>query len=90
MPPRPLTNVIKHGGPVPTTVVVRYRPSDVELEIVDEGAGTAVAPTAAGVGHGLVGMRERVALFGGSLDVGPRPGGGWSVNARLPLGAEPR
>src|SRR5262249_32720416 len=54
-----LTNVLKHGGPVPTTVVVRYRPSDVELEIADRRTAAAGTPATEGPGHGLVGMRER-------------------------------
>ncbi|HKA03135.1 MAG TPA: ATP-binding protein, partial [Acidimicrobiales bacterium] len=80
-----LTNVLKHGGPVPTTVVVRYRPSDVELEIADRGTVAAGTPATEGPGHGLVGMRERVAMFGGQLDAGPRPDGGFAVVARLPI-----
>jgi signal transduction histidine kinase len=80
-----LTNVIEHAGPANATVVVRYRREDVELEISDDGAGAAGAATnGVAVGHGLVGMRERVALYGGELQAGPRSEGGFTVRARLP------
>lgn len=80
-----LTNVIKHAGSAHATVTVRCRPDEVEVEVVDDGRGAAVAPNGSG-GHGLVGMRERAALWGGTLDAGPRPGGGYRVRARLPYG----
>jgi signal transduction histidine kinase len=60
--------------------------------VTDDGRGAA-APTCDGrarVGHGLIGMRERVAVFGGDLQTGPRPGGGFRVAARLPLAVEGR
>lgn len=80
-----LTNTLKHAGAAHAEVVVRYRPSEIELEILDDGSG---APSSAnGAGHGLIGMRERAALYGGHLDVGARPEGGYSVHATLPLGA---
>ena len=79
-----LTNALKHAGPAQARVVVRYRPDAVELEVSDDGAG---APGALGTGHGLVGMRERVALYGGDLQAGQRGEGGWALRARLPLGA---
>jgi signal transduction histidine kinase len=85
-----LTNVVKHAGPARAQVVVGYRDQDVTVEVTDDGRGV-VAPTGdgrAGVGHGLIGMRERVAVFGGDLEVGPRPGGGFRVAARLPLAAD--
>jgi signal transduction histidine kinase len=63
---------------------VRYTPGALELEVSDDGAA---APGDGEGGHGLVGMRERVALFGGELDAGPAPEGGFRVRARLPLGA---
>ena len=66
-----LTNALKHAGDAHATVHVRYGPDSLELEIVDDGAGAA--RTGAGGGHGLVGMRERVALYGGRLDAGRRP-----------------
>src|SRR5215204_1409106 len=82
-----LTNVVKHAGPAHAQVTIGYRDQDVTVEIVDDGRG-AVPPAGggrAGTGHGLTGMRERVAAFNGELQVGPRPGGGFRVVARLPL-----
>jgi signal transduction histidine kinase len=79
-----LTNVRKHAGPARATVRVRYGAGAIEIHVDDDGRG-ASAPL--GVGHGLVGMRERAALCGGEVHAGPRPGGGWSVVARLPLAA---
>jgi signal transduction histidine kinase len=84
-----LTNCVKHAGPTTAHVQVRYGAHALELEVWDAGRGVPTgAPGAArGDGHGLIGMRERVALFGGELEVGPRPGGGFQVRARLPLEA---
>jgi signal transduction histidine kinase len=78
-----LTNVVKHAGPARAQVTVRYRDSAVELEVVDDGSGGG---DGGGTGHGLVGIRERVAMFGGELAAGPRRGGGFAVRARLPVG----
>jgi signal transduction histidine kinase len=82
-----LTNTLKHAGPASATVVLRYGDAAVEVEVVDDGRGAAAdgADGDGEAGHGLVGMRERVALFGGELRAGPRPGGGYGVRARLPL-----
>jgi signal transduction histidine kinase len=77
-----LTNALKHAGPATARVVVRYGKDDLELEIADTGPGAAASD---GEGHGLVGMRERVSLYGGRLEAGPRDGGGFAVRARLPL-----
>jgi signal transduction histidine kinase len=77
-----LTNVLKHAGPARARVVVRYASRALELEIADDGRGSAAVGDA---GHGLVGMRERVALYGGDFDAGTRNGGGFVVRARLPL-----
>jgi signal transduction histidine kinase len=87
-----LTNVVKHAGPAQAQVTIGYRDRDVTVEVTDDGRGAA-APAGdgrGGTGHGLVGMRERVAVFGGDLEAGPRPGGGFRVAARLPLAAERR
>jgi signal transduction histidine kinase len=87
-----LTNVVKHAGPARAQVVVGYRDHAVTVEVTDDGRGVT-APTGDGparVGHGLIGMRERVAAFGGDLEAGPCPGGGFRVAARLPLVAEHR
>jgi signal transduction histidine kinase len=78
-----LTNTLKHAGRARATVVVRYRDPELELEVEDDGAG--VSPDGSDGGHGLVGMRERVALYGGVLETGDRPGGGFRVWARLPF-----
>jgi signal transduction histidine kinase len=80
-----LTNALKHAGPRPsTTVRVRYSPRSIDVEVTDDGVGG----TPATGGHGLVGMRERALLFGGTFDAGPRLGGGWRVRARIPLAGE--
>ena len=85
-----LTNVIKHAGSPEATVVVRYSDDAVTVEVDDDGpgqpgqVGTLSLPSTGG--HGLAGMRERVAMFDGDLDAGPRPTGGFRVVARLPFG----
>ncbi len=82
-----LTNVLKHGGGV-ARMVVRYSPGAVAVEIADDGrAGTTDEAPAEGTGHGLIGMRERVAVFGGEMTAGPVPGGGYRMAARLPYAA---
>jgi signal transduction histidine kinase len=83
-----LTNVLKHAGPAEACVNIRYGPESLELVIVDDGRGVSgdSGDHHQGGGRGLVGMKERVALFGGELVAGPRPeGGGFRVHARLPL-----
>ncbi len=82
-----LTNSLKHAGPARADVLVRYSTAMLTLEITDDGVGPNGndAATAPGGGHGLVGMRERVALYGGDLEAGRRRGGGFAVRARLPL-----
>ncbi len=78
-----LTNALKHGGDAHATVDVRYGADTLELEIVDDGRGSATQVV--GGGHGLVGMRERVALYGGRLDAGRRQSGGFGVRVLLPI-----
>jgi signal transduction histidine kinase len=80
-----LTNSLKHAGSAHATVTVSYEPGEVVLSIEDDG--TAARPNGlseTGGGHGLVGMRERVGLYGGLLQAGPRESGGFAVRARLP------
>jgi signal transduction histidine kinase len=83
-----LSNASKHAAGARAEVVVRYERTAVELEIADDGRGPADAgaPRTGGTGHGLIGIRERVALYGGTLDAGQRPSGGFRVHARLPIG----
>jgi signal transduction histidine kinase len=77
-----LTNTIKHAGPAHATVLVRYGERALELEVADDGRG---AGNGDGAGQGLIGMRERAALFGGQVSAAGRPEGGWCVHARLPV-----
>jgi len=81
-----LTNVLKHAGRTRARVTVRHRAEAVELEVRDDGPLEAALPGAAqlGGGNGLVGMRERAAVLGGTLAAGPTADGGWGVRARLP------
>ena len=83
-----LTNVLKHAGPATVRVAICYHPDSVTVEVEDDGRGASTAPADghAGGGHGLVGMRERVAVFGGHLTAGSRVGGGFRVAATLPFG----
>jgi signal transduction histidine kinase len=76
-----LTNALKHAGPARARVTVSYAPDAVGLAIVDDGHGPALN----GGGYGLAGMRERVAVYGGSLESGVAPGGGYALRVRLPL-----
>jgi len=80
-----LTNALKHAGEAHASVLVRYGIDSLELEIVDDGTGNNTeAPVSSG-GHGLVGMHERVALYGGRLDAGRRQSGGFAVRVLLPV-----
>ncbi|WP_181312012.1 sensor histidine kinase [Nocardioides campestrisoli] len=76
-----LTNVRKHAGPAAAVRVSVEVGREVLLEVCDDGRGAAASP---GDGHGLVGMRERAAVHGGSVQAGPAPGGGFTVRARIP------
>lgn len=78
-----LTNALRHAGPTRAHVVLRYRPDALEVEVADDGAGTGDAAVS---GYGLIGMRERVSVYGGELEVGRRPEGGYALRVRLPLG----
>ncbi len=78
-----LTNALKHAGPARARVRVRYSADELELEITDDGAGAEDGADSGG--HGLVGMRERIALFGGDFEAGRRPEGGYALRARLPI-----
>jgi signal transduction histidine kinase len=91
-----LTNVMKHAGQARTTVRIEYRPRELLITVSDDGrpadAAPAVAaaagpgqPAAPGGGRGLIGLRERLAVYSGVLDAGPRPGGGWRLAVRVPL-----
>jgi len=85
-----LTNVLKHAGPIPTEVLVRYLDRELQIQVTDDGPSTPPARGGhKGHGHGLIGMQERVALYGGQLEVGPVPGGGFRVRACLPLEPSP-
>jgi signal transduction histidine kinase len=79
-----LTNVLKHAGPARAEVTIGNEQDTVTIEVTDNGAGQP-GKRPMGGGHGLAGMRERAAVFGGELAAGPRPGGGFAVRARLPL-----
>ncbi|MEV4836388.1 sensor histidine kinase [Nonomuraea sp. NPDC049486] len=79
-----LTNTLKHAGPADVTVTVGYRPRELTLEVVDRGP-SGPPPRPGESGYGLVGMRERVAMFGGTLAAGPVPEGGFRVRAVLPV-----
>jgi signal transduction histidine kinase len=82
-----LTNTLKHAKASHAEVVVGYGSGEITIEVTDNGRGTT--PAAAGTeSAGTIGMRERVALFGGELQVGPRPQGGYGVRVRLPIPAE--
>jgi signal transduction histidine kinase len=79
-----LTNALRHAGGAHAWVTLRYRDDALELGIVDDGHSGGNGESA---GHGLAGMRERVKLYGGQLEAGRRPDGGYAVHARLPLSA---
>jgi signal transduction histidine kinase len=81
-----LTNTLKHAAGSTATVSLEYRDCELELEVSDNGAGRG-RPGVTG-GHGITGMRERAAVFGGEVSAGPRPGGGWRVRTTLPVEKE--
>ena len=77
-----LTNALTHAGPARARVVLRYLADDLEVEISDDGPGSG---DGSGSGYGLVGMRERVEVYGGELRAGRQPGGGYALRVRLPF-----
>ena len=77
-----LTNALKHAGATKADVVVRYEPHALQLEVRDDGLGNT---TSDGLGHGLVGIRERVKIYGGEMSAGAANGGGFVLSTRLPL-----
>jgi signal transduction histidine kinase len=76
-----LTNALKHAGHANVNVLLHYRPNNLEVEIVDDGDG---AQRGNGGRHGLPGLRERVAVFGGRFEAGSQPDGGWRISASFP------
>jgi signal transduction histidine kinase len=82
-----LTNTLKHAGPATATVTVRYGEGAVDIDVRDDG--TVAAPAPNGRGNGLLGMRERVGLLGGSLQIEHQPGAGFLVRAHLPIHGRP-
>ena len=82
-----LTNALKHANASDADVTVRYRPDEVEIEVRDNGAGVAKND---GLGHGLVGVRERVKIYGGEMSAGTAPEGGFVLSTRLPIAEEAR
>ena len=78
-----LTNVLKHAGPATARVHVRHAGGVLEVEVCDDGRGARDPQP----GHGQVGMRERAALYGGAVEAGALPGGGYRVRARLAVDA---
>ncbi len=83
-----LTNVVKHGGDAATaTVTLRYEVDALHIKISDTGRGAVSGLSEGSSGHGLMGMRERIEIYDGQLATGPRPGGGYEVNASLPISA---
>ena len=80
-----LTNVLKHAPQAAVSLSVGRERGELAVDVLDDGGG--VVADNGHVGHGLVGMRERTALYGGTLRTGPRPGGGFEIVARIPLEA---
>ncbi len=80
-----LTNVLRHSGEAPTVVRISGRLGQLVITVSDDGRGTGGDGQP---GRGLLGLRERVALYGGAVDAGPRPGGGWRLRATIPLAAQ--
>jgi signal transduction histidine kinase len=83
-----LTNAIRHAGPATAIVSLSYGQAELGIDVVDTGRGASTSASE-GSGHGLIGMRERAASVGGTVQTGPQPGGGYRVAARLPLDGRP-
>ena len=79
-----LTNAIRHAGPATASVSLTYADDELRIDVADTGRGSSAA-AGEGSGHGLIGMRERAASVGGTVEAGPAPDGGYQVAARLPL-----
>jgi signal transduction histidine kinase len=77
-----LTNALRHSGASGADVTVRYGPRDLRLQVRDDGVGVTAGD---GLGHGLLGIRERVKIYGGEMVAGPAPRGGFVLDAGLPL-----
>ena len=84
-----LTNCLRHSGATCASVAVTYRSTELEVLVTDDGTGLTHGSVELVAGHGLAGMRERVAAYGGDLTIGDRPGGGFRVRARFPVAATP-
>jgi signal transduction histidine kinase len=82
-----LTNALKHARASRADVTLRYRADELQIEVRDDGRGVA---TTDGMGHGLVGVGERVKIYGGEMTTGTAPGGGFVLSTRLPLGGDAR
>ena len=80
-----LTNTIRHAGATKATVLLRYEPRVLQIQVTDDGTGLHSNGEGESPGHGLIGMRERASLHGGRLSAGPRPEGGFGVSASFPL-----
>ncbi|WP_333763580.1 sensor histidine kinase [Streptomyces sp. IBSBF 2390] len=85
-----LTNALKHAGPARARVRLRYGAHELTVRITDDGEGAIPARVPTAGGHGLIGMRERAKLYGGTISAGPRPGGGYEVRLTLPTSAAER
>jgi signal transduction histidine kinase len=86
-----LTNVLKHAHASHADVTVCYRPDGLRTEVRDDGIGAAASDgIGTGHGHGLVGIRERVKIYGGEMTAGSANGGGFVLSTRLPIGGDPR
>ena len=82
-----LTNALKHAHASTADVTMRYEPGELQIEVRDDGLGTSKSD---GLGHGLVGVRERVKIYGGEMTAGPANGGGFVLDARFPIREDSR